>query len=1153
MAILTRPRFLPQQRLDLEDINALLAALRTDSKLYTKQLLSANNLIFKGFSVTGIGLKQATVAMADATLVIPQNSNDFSWFTAAPSEANIIIPDADLVDGVRNYVEIILQTENNTPLTKAFWDLEANSGLGSEFNQIVATITDLSVKMVVSTGGFSGSVDRLPLCIIDTDGSGNIKTILDRRNLFGRLGTPVNINNRYSWGARLEPAYTMQLNGTAGVFVAGELVTIGTETATVLTGGTTSITFMAPSGINFFPGNAVTGGTSGATATVNTIAESFIGADKNLKTQKDINDALMSEIALVKGTRYWFQDPQISLAGIVKSLESVLTQATATAKFAWDGTNLKITDDNVTPANDTLGYIRILGRNDDLALTREDGTGGTSSLAIADGEVLYVKITASGSRTFSAAGSGDTNFQVAAIGTYQSADTTYWLAYREGTRLYIRGYGELEPGEEINIGDPELEEILAAIAVNQNIETQDRNIKLIEGGTVSYVEVTGTTPVTPLNFSTTTGSYGESVLRSAPNVTAFGFTVANTTDITNIMIRLNRGVAGAGNISFELRNLSGVTIGSLIKTSATKLVSSLSFSGTSNLETFTFSAGTIPAGTYVLIPILSNGADVVSFANYSGNPSVNILQSTNNGSTYAGGTANLYIVVNGTEAAVSANNLTFGSDAFIQVPGLLRARNRIAAQTIDLPNATSVAYVDINRSGVTPAALTIVVANEDAITNNINRVVIARKVTAGVLVGNKSFLLKNGERLEIDGALAEINRYMGQLKIGKHTTNVSKAIINPADSLLLNGNTLSQMVDSLLMKFTGATINFTTGAVLAADDVTALGTNFTPFTIPPGQYFWYGISLISGGIDSDNTQNILVQVDLADSASASQSAALKPTILGKIKLGAIQVQNIAGTTTIVDVKPLGVGSGGSGGGGSEISLILGENLPINTPVYVAQGSSDAGRIAGRAYNLNNTDDYRINFVGFTGVNGVNGQNIKVKTSGVVTGLSGLTSGLPVYFDSGVLTQTVPTTYNTWQITVGLAISATELLINPDQAASAIFITDPATGGDVIANNQITDAAISGLLFDGSLFRSFIVEYWAYRTTDINEVAEAGEIRGVYATVAATWAIAVGGVAGDAGLNFNISSSGQITYTSSNLAGTTYVGNIKFVVKQQMAV
>ena len=920
MAILTRPRFLPQQRLDLEDINALLSALRTDSKLYTKQLLSANNLIFKGFSVTGIGLKQATVAMADATLVIPQHSNDFSWFTAAPVEPNIIIPDADLVDGVRNYVEIVLQTENNTPLTKAFWDAEANSGLGSEFNQIVATITDLTVKMIVSTGGFSGSVDRLPLCIIDTDSSGNIKTILDRRNLFGRLGTPININNRYSWGARLEPAYTMQLNGTVGIFVAGESVTIGTETATVLTGGTTSITFLAPSGINFFPNNVVTGGTSGATATVNTISESFIGADKNLKTQKDINDALMSEIALVKGTPQWYNDPLISLAGIVKSLESVLVQATATAKFSWDGALLKITDSNVSPANDTLGYIRVMGRANDLILTREDGTGGTTPITIADKQVLFVKVTSTGNRSFSAIGSADANYQLISVGSYQSSDSNYWLAYREGTRLYIRGYGELSPGESVIIGNPELETVLAQIAANQDIETQDRNVKLIEGGTFSYDEVAGTIAVNPLNVNTTSGTYGEQLLKNNTDIVAIPFTVSTVTEISTLAIRLARGNAGLGNISFELRNVSGLVIGSLIKTSDTKLVSSLAASGAATLQTFTFPTGTIPSGNYVLVPITSNTADTVVYATYATNSVTNILQSTNNGATYINGTSNLYIVVSGTQSATPSITLAFTADAFIQVTGLLRARNRIAPQSILLPNPTSIAYVDINRSGTTPAALTVVVANEDVITNNVNRVVIARRVTSGVLVGNKSFLLKNGEKLELDGALAEINRYMGQLKIKKHASSVSKITINPADSLLLNGTTLSQVVGNFLLSFSGAVINFTTGAILKEDDSTALGVNFTPFTIPASQYYWYGISLLPGDVNLDNTQKATVQIDLADSANASQSAALKPVITGSIKLGMIQVQNIAGTITVVDVKPLGVGSGSGSGSGQGASF-----------------------------------------------------------------------------------------------------------------------------------------------------------------------------------------------------------------------------------------
>lgn len=755
MSILSRPRFLPQQRLDLEDINALLAAARTDSKLYTKQFISNQNLIYKGFSVTGVGLKIATVNMADATLIIPQNSNDFSWFTAAPAEANIVIPDADLADGTRNYVEIALTTENNTPLTKAFWDPEANSGSGSEFNQIVATITDLKVNMIVSTGGFSGSPDRLPVCIIDVDGSGNIKTIFDRRNLFGRLGKPSNIDNQFSWGSKMEPAYALTLNGVSGTFTAGETITIGGETAKVVVGGTTAISFNVPSGINFFPGDTVTGQSSTATGTINTVAESFTGVDKSLKSQKDVNDALMTEFALVKGTRFWYENAQVSLGGIIKSLESVLVQATATAKFAWDGAALKITDENVSPGNDTLGYIRMMGRGDDLALTREDGTGGTSALTVADGEVVYVKIPTTGSRSFSSEGSGTTNYQTVDIASYQSSDENYWLAYREGTRLYIRGYGELEPGEEINIGDPELEDILAQIAANAQIVNQDRNIKLIDGGTWS--------------------------------------------------------VSASGTV------------------------------------------------------------------------------------------------------------LSMSQDANVQVPGLLSSRNIILATTLTFPTVKSVAYVKINRDSGSPSVRSVSVVDEfDTVLLNENVFVIARRVYGGILVDN-SFMLKAGESLEMNGALAEINRYTQQLKLKKYASSPSVVSINSAESSLLTGDTLGQIVGNFLLKFDGAQIDFQTGDIRDENSFDLHGT-FTPFTIPDGDFYWYGISLIPGEINPDNTQGATVQIDLADSSDSSSVDAPKPIITGTIKLGAVQVQNNGGAIQVTTLMPLGVGSGSGSGDGQGASF-----------------------------------------------------------------------------------------------------------------------------------------------------------------------------------------------------------------------------------------
>src|SRR6266481_2126943 len=356
--ILSRPKLLPAQRFDLEDLNALLAAARTDAKLRTLEFSSSLNYVMHGFIVSGIGLKQATINVTDATVIMPQNTFDFSWFTSEPGAPSIVVPQASFQPGVRNYVEIQLVEENNTPMTRAFWDSQANSGVGQEFNQIVNTVTNLAVIFTVLTGGFSGSPNSLPLCIVDVDGSGNIKTILDRRNLFSRLGRTNNIKFSYSWGTRQEPVYNLSLSSVVGAFLSGESISINTETAKVVIGGTSSITFNIPTGVNFFPGSSVTGLSSGATGTVNTILESFMGVDKSLMNEKDRFDAITSEIKLVKGTDFWWQDPSSSLSGVASNIDSFLVSAVEGAKWFWDGNNLSVTDGNVSPSSsDILGNV----------------------------------------------------------------------------------------------------------------------------------------------------------------------------------------------------------------------------------------------------------------------------------------------------------------------------------------------------------------------------------------------------------------------------------------------------------------------------------------------------------------------------------------------------------------------------------------------------------------------------------------------------------------------------------------------------------------------------------------------------------------------------------------------------------------------------
>jgi hypothetical protein len=106
------------------------------------------------------------------------------------------------------------------------------------------------------------------------------------------------------------------------------------------------------------------------------------------------------------------------------------------------------------------------------------------------------------------------------------------------------------------------------------------------------------------------------------------------------------------------------------------------------------------------------------------------------------------------------------------------------------------------------------------------------------------------------------------------------------------------------------------------------------------------------------------------------------------------------------------------------------------------------------------------------------------------------------------------------------------------------------GGDIlttsfnVANNQVAPANVTGASWDTSTVRGFILSYSLYRSTNINEESETGQIYGTYSSTANTWQIAQT-YAGSSGISFTITNAGQLQYTSSNVAGTGYSGKMKF--------
>lgn len=840
MALLQRTRILSQQRIDLPDYRAIEDFVCADFKAIHKNVWTNQNFVFSGFEATGTGTSDLNIAVAGSSLVVGQN--DGVLYIGAPSLSNITT-DA-LTPASTNYVELIVEQDTGGADSRAFWDQTAGGGAGGEFSQIVDTFIFNKVSLRINTSNFTNDPDKVKVCEVDVNGAGIITAIRDRRDLFFRLGRGTQPNFAFSWSSRTEPPTSQ-----------------------------------------------------------------FTGADKDIDSLKKWMDAVMDSIREVKGTTYWYEAAGSSIVGSFRNASlSVITALGNNVVFKWSGSALSITDDNVSPAsNDTIAAIRLLDSASNILLTRQEsgqevqkvtfsaipdagnftlehngnitanipfsanaaavlaacnlafvsqlasvtgdfengftltfltpanvaavtvnsntltrtlvavttsvttiknGFTGSSAIALADGEALWVELPDPlANVTISGTGVTATNFRVSPRGSVPNNDNTFWIAFREGTNLYIRNQGELEPGETAEISDNINENILQAIGIPS--ET------------------------------------------SLPNYTSNNV-VADGDSLVTAVSKLD-GAAGAATIGAN-------------QDRSMKL---------------------IEGGTF--------------------------------GLDYLGTT------------------LSWSADAFIDVPEVTRVSNRIVAGNVTLPNANSVAYVEINRASGA-ATLTVNVADIDALVPTPNTVIIARKVSSGVLVGQHCFLLKPSEKLELDGALAEINRLLGQLRITAHETAANKARISAADITLLNSNTLSQIIGDFLLKFDGAVINFTTGAILKADDSTPLGINFTPQTIPAGEYFWYGLSLIPANVIADNTQEAQVQIDLAASSNASASAALKPVISGDIKLGAIQVRNNAGNIELSDIHRLGVGSGSGSGSGdaSAVDTALRDRFALNNMLYLTE-------------------------------------------------------------------------------------------------------------------------------------------------------------------------------------------------------------------------
>jgi hypothetical protein len=311
--------------------------------------------------------------------------------------------------------------------------------------------------------------------------------------------------------------------------------------------------------------------------------------------------------------------------------------------------------------------------------------------------------------------------------------------------------------------------------------------------------------------------------------------------------------------------------------------------------------------------------------------------------------------------------LAWNAAANIAIGGLADSVNLIATGNVTLTNG-QVAYVEVNRVGP-GGTLTVNVALESALVLDDNTVIIARRTGSLLDVGYPAkMLLQDGESKELGSGLSsqnrtylgitteatsspawnsghsaplrtipanttdvtsavasidtEIDKFFGQFRIKPHPTLVNRVIITGVDFTMLDTSILSQTMSNLIVSFTGSQIDFATGTVYQSDGVSALGINFTPFSIPVGQYFWYSINVVASTVGADN--RISVQMLVLPAASANAVAGSAPlaafTSTGK-NIGQVLFQNVSGTITLNTIRQLGVGSGSGGGGVGDVTDI----------------------------------------------------------------------------------------------------------------------------------------------------------------------------------------------------------------------------------------
>ena len=135
-------------------------------------------------------------------------------------------------------------------------------------------------------------------------------------------------------------------------------------------------------------------------------------------------------------------------------------------------------------------------------------------------------------------------------------------------------------------------------------------------------------------------------------------------------------------------------------------------------------------------------------------------------------------------------------------------------------------------------------------------------------------------------------------------------------------------------------------------------------------------------------------------------------------------------------------------------------------------------------------------------------------------------------------------------------AAGQLQYTSDDLTGAVYLGNlrisnivrlPLSGADIeqaIINLQVGALDITGAVFDKTVVRAVRLFFNIHRETTLSEVDETGEIFMWHRPVQDDWQVSLDSKGDASGVDFSATAAGQLQYVSDDLAGASYLGELK---------